>query len=366
MINFKPVMQNIEFVNIVKPLGSSISLKSGETLKADIIDILPSGAVVVRLKDSFLTLKTEIPLSKDYQLLLKVLDTGNTDNKIKLQILDIIPKKSGIENLIDLLKNLKLIDEKENISNLPKLIENLLNSNDLSNQIKILILEEAIKNFEIKNIPSSLIQDILLSENIKNELLKQIESSIKESFKQKIENIPENVKNLFIDIKKLDENNIKVAIQNSGIFFEKKLSEGEVSQDLKYMLYLSENNELLQDIKNMQLYSYMTNSIFLFLPIAWNYLNYAFFQMKKQKIDLEKESYLARLDLDLKDYGKLSVLIALFDKKDLYITFAIQNKNLEDKIRNNILELKKSLEDVNLISITFINKEPVINIDGRA
>jgi len=132
------------------------------------------------------------------------------------------------------------------------------------------------------------------------------------------------------------------------------------------MLYLSENNELLQDIKNMQLYSYMTNSIFLFLPIAWNQLNYAFFQMKKQKIDLEKESYLAKLDLDLKDYGKLSVLIALFDKKDLYITFAIQNKDLENKIRNNILELKKSLEDVNLISITFINKEPVINIDGRA
>ncbi|MCX7738307.1 MAG: hypothetical protein N2Z80_02660 [Hydrogenothermaceae bacterium] len=87
MINFKPVQQNFEFFNIVKLLGASIPLSSGESVKADIVDVLPSGAVVLRIKDSYVTVKTEIPLTKENQLLLKVLELK--ENILKLQIVDI-------------------------------------------------------------------------------------------------------------------------------------------------------------------------------------------------------------------------------------------------------------------------------------
>ena len=95
MIHFKPSNEEYEYITLLKPSGKSINLKAGELIKAEVVDIMPSGTVVVRLKDFHVPIKTEIPLKEDTSLLLKVLQ-GDVDKKIKLQLIEILPKEKGI------------------------------------------------------------------------------------------------------------------------------------------------------------------------------------------------------------------------------------------------------------------------------
>ena len=85
MIHFKPYTEPYEFLFLTKPLGKSISFKTGETIKAEVIDVLPNGAIIARIKDQHVAIKTEIPLQKDTTLLLRVMDSSTTDKKLKLQ-----------------------------------------------------------------------------------------------------------------------------------------------------------------------------------------------------------------------------------------------------------------------------------------
>ncbi|MDQ7056652.1 MAG: hypothetical protein Q9M89_09465 [Persephonella sp.] len=98
MINFKPLISNYEFFQIVKPLGKSIHLKSGENVKAEVIDILPTGGVVLRMKGGLLTVETDIPLQKDTTLLLKILSTS-PEHRLKIQLIGILDKNNTVQLL---------------------------------------------------------------------------------------------------------------------------------------------------------------------------------------------------------------------------------------------------------------------------
>ncbi|RMD45940.1 MAG: hypothetical protein D6831_02735, partial [Aquificota bacterium] len=106
MLFFKPFNHPYEFLQISKPLGHSIILKPGETLKAEVIDILPTGGIVIKAKGIHITVQTEIPLRKDTQLLLKVMDSGESGKKLKLQILSILGKDGQLKINTDFFKEI--------------------------------------------------------------------------------------------------------------------------------------------------------------------------------------------------------------------------------------------------------------------
>ena len=325
MIHFKPFNEPFEFLFLNKPHGKSITFKPGETIKAEVIDILPNGAIIAKIKDTVAQLKTEIPLQKDTTLLLKVMDSANSDKKLKLQILkQFKPSK----NISETIKNLNF---KENKELLLKIAE--------SNQNKSEILKTLIDNGLLKETDA-------ITHKIKNLI-----TSLKNQ-----ENIYfEKIGVLFKDIKEINPKHIEEMIKNSGIFYESKAKKREkrieLKNDLKSILFELESNakdkkikedasSLINQIESFQLLSKMIDGIYTFLPILWDSLDEGKIAVKRG----EKESYLCKISLNFKDLGLVDTTIFLH-KNDIKIDFYVENSRLKNEMSKNIDFLKKELFD---------------------
>ncbi len=353
MINFKPLANEFEFFTIVKPQGKSISFHSGETVKAEVIDVLPTGGVVIRLKGGYITIRTEIPLQKDTQLLLKVLEMP-VDGRLKLQLLGTIEQgkpQVKLENLISQLSQKGTIDLKK--------------FDD--------ILKLFISNFDsIENSQKASIQFIFLTllgmkeQNIQIRLNNLINSVKKDSAVAKL------FQSLFIGSSNITAEQIKQSVLNSGVLFETKLKQNKkfkISEDLKGNLlkilhtFEKEGNkenaekvkELIKEIEIYQLLSKTTNSIFTFLPLFWDDLKDSNIAFKKGK---KENQFFCKMFLDFKEKGKLITLIMMFNK-EFYISFKIEDRELEEKIKDKVEELKNSFQKMNLpiISVNFFGNE---------
>ncbi|RMD47769.1 MAG: hypothetical protein D6834_00140, partial [Aquificota bacterium] len=147
MLNYKLINLESEYLNIVKLPAKSLTLKSGENIKAQVVDILPSGGIVLRMKGQLVEVQSEIPLQKGSQLLLKILPSTDKNN-IKFQLISIIAKKSSlIELSTNLINNLKFKPFFSNISFNNSKITNSIIQNFISNfKIDLSKFESVIKN----------------------------------------------------------------------------------------------------------------------------------------------------------------------------------------------------------------------------
>ena len=334
MINFKPLISNYEYFQIVKPLGKSIHLKAGETVKAEVIDILPTGGVVLRMKGGMLTVQTEIPLQKDTSLLLKVLNSPSTDHKLKIQILGVLGRDDSLQFL-----NIQQGKIKDIIS--------LISSSQTLKESMLETLFSLSKGEDITQKERSLIAQ-LLSGILKNESI----------------TLPSIFKNIFPHIKDLTPEKLKEALINSGIFFENKIKKRkftDLDNDLKEILLSkkdisSEEKRLLKEIESYQILSRLTGGIFSYIPVLWEDLKRGDIFMKKG--NKGKNVYFCRIDLDFKSLGKVFTGIFLFGK-DLYLNFYVENEKLKNLINNETEELRKELiEDFNTVSIKFLKDIP--------
>lgn len=87
MINFKIANIDSGLITIEKPSGKSLSLQLGETVKADVVEVLPSGEVTLKIKGGYVTAKTEVQLMKDTSAFFKVTGTPISGGELKLQFL---------------------------------------------------------------------------------------------------------------------------------------------------------------------------------------------------------------------------------------------------------------------------------------
>ena len=320
MLQFKPFSLPYEHIQISKPLGHSLTLKAGETLKAEVIDVLPSGGIVLRAKGAHITVQTEIPLKKDTQLILKVLDTKDSINKIKLQIISVIDKNqiyispNGLENLSNL------------ITQFPD-------------------IKEGVINFILNNLP--------FLENIPQEKKAFLFNLIKSS----AENISISTlkdKSFFIHIKNLTPENLQKILLNTGILFETKIKKEEnISEDLKFKISKEDNENFQNLINQHQILSVLGNGFSTFLPVLWEDLKNGdiFFKKKGQK------HFFCRIDLDFASVGKIIVDIFMLNK-DLMVNFFAEDKEFQKILSSNIKELEEKLnKDFNYVFITFKNKK---------
>lgn len=352
MINFKPVQQHIEFFNIVKPLGASISLSSGETVKADVVDILPSGAAVLRIKDSYITVKTEIPLTKENQLLLKVLDVK--DNTLRMQIVDVLSKKGEtVENISQMIKsnpdlfitsfdNLPPQTQKELLNVLETYFKEIFPSKEIATQtsgyiniqdISAQTLRQAVLNsgifFERK-----LLELVRTAENIKS-LLQTLPQTVREQFEHSLKEL--SIKNFHDVLPEL----IQTAknFQNESLVKElTKLAEEfkRVAQDIK----LEENFQ--PAVKTSQEISVLTNSLYGFLPLNWEGLKFSDFKYTR-KISNNIKSHYFIINLDFED-GKLSLITQLTGEK-LAVTLFVENPDLKKELYIRKSELFEHLKN---------------------
>lgn len=107
-------------------------------------------------------------------------------------------------------------------------------------------------------------------------------------------------------------------------------------------------NRLLTQIEYHQLFSYVSSSTHLYIPFSWDGLNGGSIMMKQTS----DEKFHCQIDLDLEQYGKLNMMLLLSGEKYIDISIAAQKKELGEKITQQLIELKRALNEVGLITGT--------------
>jgi len=284
--------------------------------------------------------------------------------------------------------------------------------NNISSQKYLELLEHFIKELpdNMDNLPSgtkSHVQEILKQSLIStgkniitrlSELLQQLPDNLtfKESFLKTFELYR---KNMAINIEKLDYQNLKNSIQNTGVILEAKLKSmisilnkivqseiskqnidlSEIKLDLKTQLLqlknllISENkeesieivNSLIKDIETYQVLSKTTDSFYTFIPVFWDRLIKSDIKFKKNEKDDSKNSFSCWIDLDLEEKGILNILV-LMNNKSFIVYFRAENNLFLKQMRSYINELDKRFKEAGLSlksAVLIDNKSSVSELD---
>lgn len=270
-----------------------------------------------------------IILSNNQALLNKILDSS-LDSELK----SILTNQNSGADVLKIIKELFLAlkDGSKSEMNLENLLKNLNFSKELGT---------------LSSNISTLLQNLQSDESLSN-------------LKTPLENFLKNFQNI-------DDLNLKEQIKNSGVFLENKLLNSSkynfdddfkanllklqealtTKSDAKSIENLKIINNLLAQVELNQLGSLASNSNFVFIPFFWDMLEDGFIQMKQK----EEEKFFCQINLNLKDFGKVDLMLFLYDKNKLDLTIYAQREHFKVAIKENLQTLKKALNSVDLIAV---------------
>lgn len=104
-------------------------------------------------------------------------------------------------------------------------------------------------------------------------------------------------------------------------------------------------DKLLVQIDYFQLLSHLSNASYLYLPYVWDQLENGNLSFKKSK---DGSSY-CEIDLELSEYGKLNMMLQLFEDNQLNIMIYTQKQELKTLFKENIKSLRSALVSVNIM-----------------
>ncbi|GER93299.1 hypothetical protein A45J_1036 [hot springs metagenome] len=241
MINFKITGLNDTFISIEKPAGKSIALKLGEIVKAEVMDVLPSGGITLKIKGDFITAKTEVPLEKGTVAFFKVTDLPAEGKDLRLQFMgyetnEIRNSKFEIQNSTG-----------KDILKLMKELENSLKNNTTSSSKFQTLNSELLKSLphDINSIPKEIRIQL---QNLLQASLKITGQSIQARLDNFISQLPEGIKNhpvvqnlakdLMVSVEKLLQTPMKDILQDTGVVLEAKIR--TIVEMFKHMEYSEE------------------------------------------------------------------------------------------------------------------------------
>lgn len=270
-----------------------------------------------------------IILSNNQALLNKILDSS-LDSELK----SILTNQNSGADVLKIIKELFLAlkDGSKSEMNLENLLKNLNFSKEFGS---------------LSSNISTLLQNLQSDESLSN-------------LKTPLENFLKNFQNI-------DDLNLKEQIKNSGVFLENKLLNSSkynfdddfkanllklqealtTKSDAKSLENLKIVNNLLAQVELNQLGSLASNSNFVFIPFFWDMLEDGFIQMKQK----EEEKFFCQINLNLKDFGKVDLMLFLYDKNKLDLTIYAQREHFKVAIKENLQTLKKALNSVELIAV---------------
>ncbi|RZV14578.1 flagellar hook-length control protein FliK [Aliarcobacter butzleri] len=304
----------------------------------------------------------------------------------------------NLSNLVNQLKSLinegTLVESKiENSTNLTDKTTNLANNTTLKDSINLQTKEllTQIKNDIIQNpnmiqnknilpmIDNLLKMDNLFSKNdtIQNFLANSNSSGNLSTFtsnfasnlspllttlKESLETLNPNNTHLQNHLTKLVDK-VEHIIQDLATTPNGKL-DTKVSEDMKTVLLQMQDelasktdpkslevakqvDRLLTQIDLHQLTSLVSNSNYVYLPFFWEMLEDGSIEMKQK----DEEKFFCQINLTLKDFGKVDLMLGLYDKNKLDLTIYAQREHFKTAIRENMQQLKIALNSVELIPV---------------
>ena len=336
---------------------------------------------------------TEISLDKNLETALLNFKTElKKDLKIKFLIDKIMMSTKADKEFLNSLKELssmsfKVAKEIKNIINLDKLAQKfLILENSVSNDSKPSYLEmlskdtlSVIKEIEnTKGFSGELKSEIAslsgFLQNLSNITLKEIPGLELSQRIQRVVNLLRQEVDLvdkagYETLKLADRLTVqlKEAISNGEIKPNQQLQlpkniKMEISNDIKAALfrakdelvgfdkslhvkeYINTVDKIINKIEYFQLLSFASDSNISYLPLEWDNLDEGKISIKK----LKQRRYFCQIDLKLKDFGNIEIMVMLYNETDISISFFVENKLFLEKVEKNRQILKKSINSVGL------------------
>ncbi|MFW3441660.1 flagellar hook-length control protein FliK [Aliarcobacter butzleri] len=245
----------------------------------------------------------------------------------------------------DIIQNPNMIQNK----NILPMIDNLLKMDNLFSK------NDTIQNF-LANSNSSGNLSTFTSNFASN--LSPLLTTLKES----LESLNPNNTHLQNHLTKL-VNKVEHIIQDLATTPNGKL-DTKVSEDMKTILLQMQDelasktdpkslevakqvDRLLTQIDLHQLTSLVSNSNYVYLPFFWEMLEDGSIEMKQK----DEEKFFCQINLTLKDFGKVDLMLGLYDKNKLDLTIYAQREHFKTAIRENMQQLKIALNSVELIPV---------------
>ena len=236
------------------------------------------------------------------------------NNKTIMPLLENLLK---MDNFFSKNENLTTLLSQNNFNNL-----NSFTSNFSSNITPLLTsLKETLESLNPNNL------------NLQNQVMK---------FVEKIENIIKELSNP--NIQKNEAQNLNEDMKSVLLKMQDELAS---KTDAKSQELAKQVDKLLTQIDYQQLLSLSSNSNSVYLPFLWEILEDGNISMKKT----DEEKFYCQINLTLKDFGKVDLMLALYDKNKLDLTVYAQREHFKVAIRDNMQKLKIALNSVDLIPV---------------
>lgn len=337
-------LKGSELLNNLKTLVSSLqnlssSLNSNQTqtlnnLANELKNFIQNGSMIES--------KTENLVSKT----LTQTQTSETENinRANNEIKSLI--NNQVKELLnqikqDLTQNQNIIQNK----NILTLIDKLISLPDIFSKSEAIL--NSVQNSNISNFSNNFatnlnplltaLKESLQAINPKNiEIQNQINSLIK-----KVENIIQEYTNNQLDNPK---DNQKLDNDFKSILLK---MQDEVAQktDIKSQDSLKTINNLLTQIDMQQLTSLVSNSNFVYIPFFWEMLEDGTVEIKEK----EEDKFFCQIKLTLKDFGKIDLMLSMYDENKLDMTIYAQREHFKVTLRDNLQKLKLALNEANII-----------------
>jgi hypothetical protein len=226
---FKITDLDKSLIAIQKAIGRPLTLKLGELVKAEVVDVFADGGVSLKIKGSFLAAKTEVPLLKDSTVLFKVLGSTGSDvagRDLRLQFKGYADSPAALSE-----QTAAKLLQAETVTSLMRDFSAILSGSDKTNAFPA-FAEKLMKTLpaEPDALPRELrvqLQDLLkiglstTGRDIRGrieELVQQLQSQLEP------DSIPESLsRNMTVDIQKITPEVLKSGIENTGVILEARL-----------------------------------------------------------------------------------------------------------------------------------------------
>lgn len=322
-------------VNSLQNLSNSLNPNQTQTLNnlANELKNFIQNGVMIESKTENIVPKTltQTPQTED-------VDVANTQikNLINNQVKELLTQIKQ-----DLTQNQNIAQNK----NILTLIDKLISLPDLFSKSEAIL--NSVQNTNISNFSNNFatnlnplltaLKESLQAINPKNtEIQNQINSLIK-----KVENIIQEYTNNNLDNPK---DNQKLDNDFKSILLK---MQDEVAQktDIKSQDSLKTINNLLTQIDMQQLTSLVSNSNFVYIPFFWEMLEDGSVEIKEK----EEDKFFCQIKLTLKDFGKIDLMLSMYDENKLDMTIYAQREHFKVTLRDNLQKLKLALNEANII-----------------
>lgn len=243
MINFRVTDIQGGLLTIERPAGQAISLKLAEIVRAQVMEILPSGAIALKIKGEPIIAKTQVPLQPGTNPYFKVTNLPTEGKDLTLQFLGFASDEEPQPSQQTIFSDAR----KDYLTGLMRELSNLLR------QIKEYSSEQPAKTSRLQTLSNEILkllpQDIQrLPKEMRLQLQDLLQTSIKitgqgiqSRLSELINNLPKNdnltdeianlKREISVSIERLSNISLKGAIQDTGVALEAKIKSVAVSQD---------------------------------------------------------------------------------------------------------------------------------------